>query len=63
MCVPLFEFENDENPKDDQRFPGDTEGYRKKDDQRFPGDTEGYCKWENEYYNKYGHVPDYNGEP
>ena len=48
MCVPLFEFENDENPKDDQRFPGDTEGY---------------CKWENEYYNKYGHVPDYNGEP
>jgi hypothetical protein len=50
MCIALIE---KEDPKEDQ----------KKDDQRFPGDTEGYRKWEEDYYNKHGHVPDYNGEP
>ena len=49
MCVPLFEKEDPkEDPKDKQRFPGDTESYR---------------KWEEDYYNKNGHIPDYNGEP
>jgi hypothetical protein len=49
MCIPLIESEEDKKDK--------------KDDQRFPGDTESYRKWEEEYYNKHGHVPDYNGEP
>jgi hypothetical protein len=50
--MPLIEREEDnkdsKNPKDNQRFPGDNESYR---------------EWEEEYYNKHGHVPDYNGEP
>ena len=49
MCVPLFEKEEE---KDDDN-----------NDQRFPGDTESYRKWEYDYYDRHGHVPNYNGEP
>lgn len=34
-----------------------------KDDRRFPGDGPGYRKWEQEYWRKHGHSPDYYGQP
>jgi len=45
MSIPLFEKEEEKN------------------DQRFPGDTPGYRKWEEEYRKKHGYSPYYNGEP
>ena len=45
MCIPLFEKEKEQN------------------DQRFPGDTPGYREWEYAYWKKHGKTHDYNGEP